>query len=130
MGYCLYGNDIDDTTSPIEAGLGWITKTKKGNFNSVEIFQKQRAEGVTKKLVGFTMSDRRVPRHGYAIEDLDGNVIGEVTSGTASPSLEIPIGMGYVKKEFSSPDTEIAIAIGKKKLSAKVVKLPFLKIEK
>ena len=130
MGYCLYGNDINDTTSPIEAGLGWITKTKKGHFNSVEIFQKQRAEGVTKKLVGFTMSDRRVPRHGYAIEDMNGNVIGEVTSGTASPSLEIPIGMGYVKKEFSSPDTEIAIAIGKKKLSAKVVKLPFLKIEK
>jgi aminomethyltransferase len=130
MGYCLYGNDINDSTSPIEAGLGWITKTKKGNFNSVEIFQKQRAEGINQKLVGFTMSDRRVPRHGYIIEDLEGNAIGEVTSGTQSPSLEIPIGMGYVKKEFSSPDTEIAIAIGKKKLPAKVVKLPFYKIEK
>jgi len=127
MGFCLYGNDINDTTSPIEAGLGWITKTKKGNFNSVEIFQKQRAEGISRKLVGFTMSDRRVPRHGYAIEDMDGNVIGEVTSGTQSPSLEIPIGMGYVKKEFSSPDTDIAIAIGKKKLPAKIVKLPFYK---
>ncbi len=127
MGFCLYGNDINDTTSPIEAGLGWITKTKKGNFNSVDIFQKQRAEGISRKLVGFTMSDRRVPRHGYMIEDLEGNVIGEVTSGTQSPSLGIPIGMGYVKKEFSSPDTELAIAIGKKKLPAKVVKFPFYK---
>ena len=130
MGFCLYGNDINDTTSPIEAGLGWITKTKKGNFNSVEIFKKQREEGITRKLVGFTMSDRRVPRHGYVIEDMDGNEIGEVTSGTQAPSLEIPIGMGYVKKEFSTPDTEIAIAIGKKKLPAKVVKLPFYKVEK
>ncbi len=130
MGFCLYGNDINDTTSPIEAGLGWITKTNKGKFNSVEKFKKQREEGISKKLVGFTMSDRRVPRHGYVIEDMDGNTIGEVTSGTQSPSLEIPIGMGYVKKEFSSPDTEIAIAIGSKKLPAKVVKFPFYKVEK
>ena len=102
MGFCLYGNDINDTSSPIEAGLGWITKTKKGDFNSCEIFKKQRAEGISKKLVAFTLSDRRVPRHGYPIEDADGNVIGEVTSGTSSPSLEIPIGMGYVSKPFLS----------------------------
>lgn len=129
MGYCLYGNDIDDTTSPIEAGLGWITKTKKGEFNSVAIFQKQRAEGIDKKLVGFTLSGRRVPRQGYTISDLEGNVIGEVTSGTQSPSLDIPIGLGYVKKEFSSPGTEIAITFGKKQLTAQVVKLPFYKKE-
>ncbi len=128
MGFCLYGNDINDTTSPIEAGLGWITKTKKGHFNSVDIFKKQREEGISRKLVGFTMSDRRVPRHGYSIEDVDGNTIGEVTSGTQSPSLEIPIGMGYVKKEFSSPGTEIAIVVGKKTLPAKVAKLPFYKV--
>jgi len=127
MGYCLYGNDIDDTTSPIEAGLGWITKTKKGEFNSVEIFRQQRTEGITRKLVGFVMNDRRVPRHGYVIEDANENEIGVVTSGTQSPSLEIPIGMGYVKKEFAAADTEIYIAVGRKKLSAKIVKLPFYK---
>ena len=128
MGYCLYGNDIDDTTSPIEAGLGWITKTKTTDFNSVEIFRQQRAEGITKKLVGFTLSDRRVPRHGYAILDAEGNEIGTVTSGTQSPSLNIPIGMGYVKKEFAKSDTPIFIAIGSKKLAATVVKLPFYKV--
>ena len=127
MGFCLYGNDINDTSSPIEAGLGWITKTKKGNFNSCEIFKKQRAEGISKKLVAFTLSDRRVPRHGYPIEDADGNVIGEVTSGTSSPSLEIPIGMGYVSKPFSALDTEIFVVAGSKKLLAKVVKAPFYK---
>ena len=129
MGYCLYGNDIDDTTSPIEAGLGWITKTKKGEFNSVEIFRQQRAEGVSRKLVGFVIDDRRVPRHGYPIVDLKGNTIGEVTSGTLSPSLGIPIGLGYVKTEFAAPDTEIAISVGKKQLAAKVVKPPFYKSE-
>ncbi len=130
MGYCLYGNDINDETSPIEAGLGWITKTKKGEFNSVDIFRKQRAEGITKKLVGFTVDDRRVPRHGYPIEDAEGNVIGEVTSGTSSPSLEIPIGMGYVPKAFSTIDTEFFVVAGKKRLAAKVVKAPFYKPEK
>lgn len=126
MGFALYGNDISDTTSPIEAGLGWITKTKKGDFNSVEIFQKQRAEGVKRKLVGFEMADRRVPRHDYPIEDMDGNEIGIVTSGTMSPSLEKPIGMGYVPTEFAKVGTEIQIVARKKRLVAKVVKTPFI----
>lgn len=128
MGYCLYGNDIDETTSPIEGGLGWITKTKKGDFNSCEIFKQQRADGVTKKLVGFTLADRRVPRHGYVIENADGEAIGTVTSGTQSPSLDIPIGLGYVQKAYSKLETEIFIAIGKKRLPATVVKLPFYKV--
>jgi aminomethyltransferase len=127
MGYCLYGNDIDDKTSPIEAGLGWITKTKKDNFNSIEVFRKQRAEGVKRKLVGFVVADRRVPRHGYPIEDGTGQVIGEVTSGTSSPSLGYPVGMGYVTKEFAGLDTEIFINAGKKKLKARVTKMPFYK---
>ncbi|MCB0661739.1 MAG: glycine cleavage system aminomethyltransferase GcvT [Saprospiraceae bacterium] len=127
MGYCLYGNDINDTTSPIEAGLGWITKTKKGDFISRDIFAKQRDEGVEKKLVGFEIEDRRVPRHGYAIEDADGNVIGEVTSGTQGPSVEKPIGMGYVEKAFAGADAEIFVVAGSKRLKGKVVKLPFYK---
>ncbi len=127
MGYALYGNDISDTTSPIEAGLGWITKTKKGDFNSVEIFQKQRAEGVTRKLVGFEVNDRRVPRHDYLIEDVEGNEIGIVTSGTQSPSLNKPIGMGYVPTAFATAGTEIRIVAGKKRLEATVVKVPFYK---
>lgn len=130
MGYCLYGNDISDNTSPIEAGLSWITKVKKGNFNSQPIFQQQKAEGVTRKLVGFTMEGKRVPRHGYIIEDKDGNEIGEVTSGTMSPSLGYPIGMGYVSKSCSMADTEVIIVMRNKRFPAKVVKLPFLKIEK
>lgn len=125
MGFCLYGNDIDDTTSPIEAGLGWITKTKKGDFNSCDIFKQQRAEGISRKLIGFEVDGRRVPRHNYPIEDLNGNGIGHVTSGTQSPSLDIPIGMGYVQKKNSEPGTAIAILAGKKKLGAKVVKPPF-----
>ena len=127
MGFCLYGNDINDTTSPIEAGLGWITKTKKGDFNSCEIFKQQRAEGISKKLVGFTMDSRRVPRHGYVIEDTEGNVIGEVTSGTQSPSLGHPVGMGYVAKAFATVGTTIHIAVGSKKLPAIVAKAPFYK---
>ena len=125
MGYCLYGNDIDETTSPIEAGLGWITKTKKGQFNSVEIFTTQRQEGISRKLVGFTLSDRRVPRHGYEIKDQDGNVIGVVTSGTQSPCLEKPIGMGYVAMEHAKPGTEVLVSTGRKDLSAVITKLPF-----
>jgi aminomethyltransferase len=125
MGYCLYGNDIDDNTSPIEAGLGWITKTEKAGFNSCEIFRRQRQEGVSRKLVGFEIEDRRVPRHGYPIEDEQGNLIGEVTSGTQSPSLDIPIGMGYVKKEFARPGSYVQVVAGNKRLKAKVVKLPF-----
>ena len=128
MGFALYGNDINDTTSPIEAGLGWITKTKKGDFNSVEIFQKQRAEGITRKLVGFEVLDRRVPRHDYPIEDLEGNEIGIVTSGTMSPSLEKPIGMGYVPKSMATEGTEIQIVARKKRLRAKIVKTPFYKV--
>lgn len=127
MGYCLYGNDITDDTSPIEAGLSWITKTKKGPFNSRDIFIKQRETGVDRKLVGFKVEDRRVPRQGYAIEDLEGNPIGEVTSGTQSPSLNIPIGMGYVQKEFAATGTEIAIVAGKKRLKAVVERPPFVK---
>lgn len=127
MGFCLYGNDIDDHTSPIEAGLKWITKLQKGDFNSSETFKKQVEAGVERSLVGFVVEDRRVPRHGYAIEDAAGNVIGEVTSGTQSPSLDMPIGMGYVQSAFAKPDTEIFIAVGSKKLSGKVTKLPFYK---
>jgi aminomethyltransferase len=129
MGYCLYGNDINDTTSPIEAGLGWVTKTKKGDFVNVETFKRQITEGVTRKLVGFELSDRRVPRHDYEIFDAEDNLIGVVTSGTSSPSLDKPIGMGYVKKGFDTEGSDIFIAFGGgKKLAAKVVKLPFYKV--
>ena len=127
MGYCLYGNDIDDTTSPIEAGLGWITKLKKGPFNSSEIFSAQRADGVTRKLVAFKVEDRRVPRQGYPILDDAGNEIGHVTSGTLSPNLQIPIGMGYVTKESSAVGTPLLISTGRKNLQAEIVKLPFYK---
>ena len=127
-GFCLYGNDIDDTTSPIEAGLGWITKTKKAaDFVNIDTFKRQITEGVSRKLVGFTLDDRRVPRHGYAIFDAENNEIGVVTSGTSSPTLDKPIGMGYVKKGFETVGTDIFIAFGGgKKLVAKVAKLPFL----
>ena len=107
----------------------YITKTKKGDFNSVEIFQKQRAEGVSRKLVAFEVTDRRVPRHDYPIEDMDGNEIGIVTSGTMSPSCEKPIGMGYVPVDFAKPNTEIQIVARKKRLAAKIVKLPFYKVD-
>ena len=127
MGFCLYGNDINDNTSPIEAGLGWITKTKKEHFPSIEIFRKQRAEGISKKLIGFVMEDRRVPRHGYKIENSEGEIIGEVTSGTQAPSLDKPIGMGYVQMAYVKEGTALLIAVGKKKLSATVVKPPFYK---
>ena len=127
MGYCLYGNDIDDKSSPLEAGLGWITKLKKnGEFPSRERFEKQKAEGVKRKLVGFTVNDRRVPRHGYEIESRRGAKIGVVTSGTHSPTLDQPIGMGYVKAKFAEPGTKIMIVAGAKKLEATVVKVPFV----
>ena len=125
MGYCLYGNDIDDTTSPIEAGLGWITKTKKGEFNSVDIFRSQRENGIERKLVAFKVSDRRVPRQGYEITDEAGQLIGKVTSGTQSPCLGIPIGMGYVTKANAAPGTRVRISTGRKSLDAEIVKLPF-----
>jgi len=126
MGFCLYGNDIDDTTSPIEAGLGWITKFTKPFTNS-EALQAQKEAGVTRKLIGFEMIDRGIPRHDYPIVDVDGNVIGKVTSGTQSPSLQKAIGMGYVAKEFAKEGTEIFIDIRNNKIKAKVVKFPFYK---
>lgn len=127
MGYCLYGNDIDDKTSPLEAGLGWITKLKKhGDFPSKARFEKQKTEGVKRKLVGFTVNDRRVPRHGYEIESRRGAKIGVVTSGTHSPTLDQPVGMGYVKAKFAEPGTKIMIVAGAKKLEATVVKVPFV----
>ncbi len=125
MGFCLYGNDIDDTTSPIEAGLGWITKFTKDFTNRAQI-EGHKTNGVTKKLVGFEMIDRGIPRHDYQIADANGNVIGKVTSGTQSPSLNKAIGMGYVKTEFAKPDTEIFVLIRDKAIKAKVSKLPFL----
>ncbi len=126
MGFCLYGNDINDTTSPLEAGLGWITKLKKGPFNSSGLFSQQKNEGVNKKLVGFKLSDRRVPRHGYKIKTSDGNEIGEVTSGTMSPVLEYPIGMGYVLTDQSKTGNSIYIDINNKLFAATIVKLPFI----
>ncbi len=126
MGYCLYGNDIDDTTSPIEAGLGWITKFTK-EFTNCEYIKKHKVEGVTRKLVAFELVGKGVPRHDYDIVDADGNKIGNVTSGTMSPSLGIGIGMGYVPVEKSKVGTEIFIQIRKKQVPAKVVKLPFYK---
>ncbi len=126
MGFCLYGNDIDDTTSPIEAGLGWITKFTK-DFTNRAAIEKQKTEGVAKKLVGFEMVDRGIPRHDYQIADANGNIIGKVTSGTQSPTLNIALGMGYVNKDFSKADTEIFIMIRDKAIKAKVCKIPFLK---
>jgi aminomethyltransferase len=125
MGFCLYGNDIDDTTSPIEAGLGWITKFTK-NFTNRAAIEKHKTEGVSRKLVGFEMIDRGIPRHDYLIADANGNIIGKVTSGTQSPSLNKAIGMGYVQTAFSKTETEIFIIIRDKPVKAKVVKMPFL----
>jgi aminomethyltransferase len=124
MGFCLYGNDIDDTTSPLEAGLGWITKFTK-EFTAKNILEKQKAEGLKNKLVGFEMIDKGIPRHNYEIKDGSGNRIGYVTSGTQSPSLQKAIGMGYVTVENAAMDSEIFIAVRDKSLKAKVVKLPF-----
>lgn len=125
MGYCLYGNDIDDFTTPLEAGLGWITKFSK-SFTASEYLQKQKAAGVDKKLVGFEMTDRGIPRHDYHIKDAEGNLIGRVTSGTQSPTLGKAIGLGYVTAEFAGVDSDIYIEVRDKLLKAKVVKLPFI----
>jgi aminomethyltransferase len=124
MGYCLYGMDIDDATSPLEAGLGWITKFTKP-FNGREVLEKQKAEGVRRKLVGFEMIDKGIPRHHYPIVDEKGASIGFVTSGTQSPSLQKAIGMGYVETAHASPDQEIYVVVRDKHLRAKVVRLPF-----
>lgn len=126
MGFCLYGNDIDDTTSPLEAGLGWVTKFSK-EFTNSEALQAQKQAGVSQKLVGFEMIDRGIPRHDYAIVDAEGNNIGRVTSGTQSPSLQKAIGLGYVKNEFAKEGSEIFISIRDNKVKAKVVKPPFYK---
>ena len=126
MGFCLYGNDIDDTTSPIEAGLGWITKFTK-DFTDSEFLAKQKEAGVTRKLVAFEMIDRGIPRHDYPILDAVGTVIGKVTSGTMSPSMKLAIGLGYVTVDHSKLESEIFIEIREKGVKAKVVKLPFYK---
>lgn len=128
MGFCLYGNDLDDTTSPIEAGLGWITKFVDGkDFTNRAMLEKQKAEGVSRKLVGFEMIDRGIPRHGYSLVNADGEPIGVVTSGTMSPMRKIGIGMGYVKTEYSKAGTEICIDMRGRNLKAVVVKPPFRK---
>ena len=126
MGFCLYGNDIDDSTSPIEAGLGWITKFTKDFTNRSQI-EEQKKNGVTKKLVGFELIDRGIPRHDYLIVNEAGETIGKVTSGTHSPSLNKAIGMGYVKTEYAKEGSKIFISIRDNKIAAQVVKLPFYK---
>jgi aminomethyltransferase len=124
MGYCLYGNDIDDSTSPLEAGLGWITKFTK-EFTASNILQEQKEAGVQRKLIAFEMIDKGIPRHDYQIVDEAGEVIGKVTSGTQSPSLQKAIGLGYVTIGHAQPETEIFILVRDKKLKAKLTKLPF-----
>jgi aminomethyltransferase len=128
MGYCLYGNDIDDTTSPIEAGLGWIVKPEKGcDFIDSKLIKEQIKNGVQRKLVGFELDERGIPRKDYLLFDVHKKPIGRVTSGTMSPSLQKGIGMGYVQPSFTSPGSEILVQVRDKYLKAKVVKLPFYK---
>lgn len=128
MGYCLYGNDIDDTTSPIEAGLGWITKfVDYKEFIDKPFLQKQKSEGVQRKLVGLEMLDKGIPRKGYEIYDDKDNLIGNITSGTMSPSMKTGIGMGYVKTPYSKPGTVVSIKIRDKLLKAKIVPFPIYK---
>jgi len=125
MGYCLYGNDITDTTSPLEAGLGWVTKFTK-NFINSENLAKQKEEGVTRRLVGFKMTEKGIPRHGYEIKDMEGNVIGQVTSGTMSPSMRIGIGMGYINRPHTKAGTDILIVVRNREIKAQVHKMPLL----
>lgn len=125
-GFNLYGNDIDETTTPLEAGLGWVTKFSK-DFIGKEALMKQKEAGVQRKLVGIEMIDRGIPRHGYPIVDASGNEIGVITSGTQSPTLGKSIATGYIKTEFSKEDTQIFVTVRNKNLEAKVVKMPFLK---
>lgn len=124
-GFCLYGNDIDDTTSPLEAGLGWVTKFNK-TFTNSQALQQQQKNGLKQKLVGFEMIDRGIPRHGYKIVDAEGRKIGRVTSGTQSPSLQKAIGLGYVNKNYAGEGSEIFISIRDNQIKARVVKLPFV----
>ncbi len=126
MGFCLYGNDIDDTTSPLEAKLGWITKLNT-NFVGAEVLQQQKEAGVSRKLVGLEMLEKGIPRSGYEILSLEGKKIGSITSGTMSPTLGKGIGMGYVQTAFASTDTELLLQVRNKQLRAKVVSLPFIK---
>ncbi len=126
MGYALYGNDIDDTTSPIEAGLGWITKFTK-DFINAEALKKQKEEGPSKKLVGFMLEDKGIPRSGYDILNNEEEKIGHVTSGTMSPTIGKGIGMGYIDSAYANPGTDIYIAVRKKNLKAQIQKLPFYK---
>lgn len=126
MGYCLYGNEITDETSPLEAGLGWVTKFTK-DFVNAENLKAEKEAGIKNKLIGFELIERGIPRHDYEIVDKDGNIIGKVTSGTQSPSLAKGIGMGYVPVAFSKEDSEIFIRIRKNDVKAKVVKTPFYK---
>jgi len=126
MGYCLYGNDINDTTSPIEAGLGWITKFTK-DFINADALKSQKENGVSRKLVAFEITEKGIPRQGYDIVDENGSKIGEVTSGTMSPTLKKGIGLGYVEKTYAKRDTELFIQVRKKAIPAKVVRLPFYK---
>ena len=127
MGYCLYGNDIDDTTSPIEAGLSWITKFNNGRqFIDREFLMMQKTEGVSRKLRGFIMKERGIPRHGYELVNSEGSIIGNVTSGTMSPILNNGIGMGYIAKEYSAFGTQVFVKIRNKTIPAEIVKLPFI----
>lgn len=127
MGFCLYGNDISDTTSPLEAGLGWITKFSKSFVNS-DALEVQKKNGVSRKLVGFELIDRGIPRHDYPITDAEGNEIGIVTSGTQSPTLQKAIGMGYVKTDFAKEGNEIYISIRNNPVKARIIKIPFTKV--
>ncbi len=124
MGYCLYGNEIDDTTSPLEAGLGWIVKLNK-DFVAKEILEKQKAEGIKQKLVGLEMMEKGIPRNGYEIQNKDGETIGRITSGTQSPTLQKPIAMSYLSIDYAKLNNEVFIKIRDKSLLAKVVKMPF-----
>jgi aminomethyltransferase len=130
MAFCLYGNDIDDNTSPLEAGLGWITKlNKESDFPSKNIFKQQKKDGLIKKLTGFKMNERRVPRHGYEVYNNEELKIGYVTSGTQSPSLDLPIGLAYLSCEYSKLGTKIKVKMGSKFLEAEVVETPFYKVQ-
>lgn len=126
-GFCLYGHDIDDQTSPYEAGLGWITKLSKGDFVSKDILEAQKANGVDRKLVGLEMIDKGIPRQHYSLKDEAGNEIGHITSGTMAPSLGKAIALAYVSKPFSKTDSEVFVSVRDKMLKAKVVSVPFLK---
>jgi aminomethyltransferase len=125
MGYSLYGNDLDDTTTPLEAGLGWVTKFTK-DFTAKELLQQQKAAGVKRRLVGFELADKGIPRHGYEILDEAGNIIGVVTSGTQSPTLGKAIGLGYVQTDKAAIGSDIFIKVRDKQLAATVVKMPFV----